>query len=552
MEGLIPYALKASVLLLLFYTAYKLLLEGETFYMANRLFLLTGLLCCYVLPVISIERTVVVHSLNQSMAVAASGDGFVISKEKGIAWESLFSMVYLLVAGVLGLRVGLQLLSLRRTVKMGKVVSVRDGIRFVELPGHMAPFSFFGTICYSRSGYSDSEIAAILAHEKAHCAQWHSVDILLGQLTAVAFWFSPFSWVYLRSIRQNLEFLADQEATLRAGSVKTYGYVLLKASGQTDYLPVANQFYNSIIKKRIIMMQRTKSRKVKAFKMLLLLPLLAVFLWSFNTKAVYVQDSQGLEEFQEPVTIKIDKNTTDEELSQIKEDLKGKGIDFTYTVVHNEQKEIVNLSVAVSGGNSGGNSFTSVSDYSNDGKPIDPVTIIYNQPGELFFQGKAKEAASFTTDEKNIMTWSQVDGGDRDIIEITDDNGKEVIKRNGKIISREELDSTEASGDLFIYNGAVENDIEFNFSADTDVDVQQDNNYEVKLLRGDKKGALFMLGDTPDKDWQYYLNGKVVRPEVVEHLDHDTIKSVQFVKGSKAEKKYKVKGKKGVVLITTD
>lgn len=286
--------------------------------------------------------------------------------------------------------------------------------------------------------------------------------------------------------------------------------------------------------------------------MLLLLPLLAVFLWSFNTKAVYVQDSQGLEEFQEPVTIKIDKNTTDEELSQIKEDLKGKGIDFTYTVVHNEQKEIVNLSVAVSGGNSAGNSFTSVSDYSNDGKPIDPVTIIYNQPGELFFQGKAKEAASFTTDEKNIMTWSQVDGGDRDIIEITDDNGKEVIKRNGKIISREELDSTEASGDLFIYNGAVENDIEFNFSADTDVDVQQDNNYEVKLLRGDKKGALFMLGDTPDKDWQYYLNGKVVRPEVVEHLDHDTIKSVQFVKGSKAEKKYKVKGKKGVVLITTD
>ena len=61
METIYPYLLKASGLIALFYLAYYFLLRKETFFTANRFFLLAGLGTAVVLPLFYITKIVWVN-----------------------------------------------------------------------------------------------------------------------------------------------------------------------------------------------------------------------------------------------------------------------------------------------------------------------------------------------------------------------------------------------------------------------------------------------------------------------------------------------------------
>ena len=104
------------------------------------------------------------------------------------------------------------ILSLRRLIKGQEVV--KDG-RFllVDSPKIKSPFSFFNYIVYNSAILRPEELDNILTHEKVHSGQKHSLDMILGQLYCIVFWFNPFAWMYKKSIAQNLEFIADAEAT---------------------------------------------------------------------------------------------------------------------------------------------------------------------------------------------------------------------------------------------------------------------------------------------------------------------------------------------------
>ena len=99
----------------------------------------------------------------------------------------------------------------------------------------------------------------IIAHEKVHANQYHSIDILLTQLACVVLWFNPFIWLYNKDLKQNLEFSADHDTVNNAVCKKAYQYTLLKTSVPTYQLALSNNFYNSLIKKRIVMLQKSKS-----------------------------------------------------------------------------------------------------------------------------------------------------------------------------------------------------------------------------------------------------------------------------------------------------
>ena len=94
----------------------------------------------------------------------------------------------------------------------------------------MAPFSFFHWVFLNPEDYSDRERKEILTHEKTHVEQWHSVDMLLGEVLCILFWFNPFVWLLRRDIRQNLEFLADRKVVESGYDRKNYQYHLLRLS----------------------------------------------------------------------------------------------------------------------------------------------------------------------------------------------------------------------------------------------------------------------------------------------------------------------------------
>ncbi|NQX78006.1 MAG: M56 family metallopeptidase [Gilvibacter sp.] len=131
----------------------------------------------------------------------------------------------------------------------------------------------------------------MLLHEQAHAEQLHSVDVLLAELMQVVFWFNPLVYLIKHSIFLNHEFLADQ-AVLKTGVPKSqYQNTLLAYLNPRTCPELASAINYSSIKKRFTLMKNSSSKKTQWAKGLLLLPLLAVLLYSFSsTNEVMIEE----------------------------------------------------------------------------------------------------------------------------------------------------------------------------------------------------------------------------------------------------------------------
>ena len=85
-----------------------------------------------------------------------------------------------------------------------------------------------------------------------------------------------------RSVRQNLEFLTDQQVLDSGLNKELYQYSLLKVSTEGVSLELSNNFNFKQLKKRIMMMNRARSRKVELGKYAFLFPLVILFAAAFT------------------------------------------------------------------------------------------------------------------------------------------------------------------------------------------------------------------------------------------------------------------------------
>lgn len=572
METLLIYMLKVSGILSLFYLTYQLFLKQETFYAVNRHFLFAGIVASFLLPLVTITQyvefsTIPIHSLS-------GNDTSIMEQEaQGLPWTHLIFAIYLLGLLMFAAKFMGQVFSLIKMITSNSIVS--DGnYRYVEMNGFIAPFSFFNYICYNPKLYSPDELSAIIQHEKAHSSQWHSLDVLLSQILTIVTWMNPFSWLYQSNLKHNLEFLADAEATKEIPSIKNYQYTLLKVSGNQLYTPLVNNFYNSLIKKRIVMLNKSKSNKRNMLKIAIILPALAMFLFSFNTKEIYVplktEKDPSLSTSQNPqlIELMIDKNTSDQELSDLKKDLAKKGIDFSYTVVHNAKNEIIEISIDFATTKDDGKKMRSSSSFSNDGEGIDPIQIIYDADTNSLSMGSGdktpskihKEIHIQVDDDDDEMIWVQAhdDHAAHKTIEIRDDNGKETILVNGKKVSREELDKMNMEDGLHEKHikikkskGNKDENIFIMRMSDEDEDMDMDMDMENIILEDGEDKKIFIMKSGEKEKPLFIIDGKKVKEKEMKALDPSDIESINVLKDASAEKKYGKKGKHGVVEITT-
>jgi bla regulator protein BlaR1 len=97
---------------------------------------------------------------------------------------------------------------------------------------------------------------------------------LFYELMRIVFWFNPLVYVYQSRISELHEFIAD--AKVSKSHKKEQYQNLLAEVFQTHHISFINQFFkSSLIKKRVVMLQKSKSQKVWQLKYLLLLPLIA-------------------------------------------------------------------------------------------------------------------------------------------------------------------------------------------------------------------------------------------------------------------------------------
>ncbi|HEY4337397.1 MAG TPA: M56 family metallopeptidase, partial [Puia sp.] len=171
--------------------------------------------------------------------------------------------------------------SLARIKKQARLLSSDKGIRIYEVDRPITPFSFGNTIYINPNLHTEKEWKEIILHEYVHIRQHHTLDILLAELVTILNWYNPFAWALRHSIRQNLEFIADQQVLDKGVDKKEYQYHLLSVMGHPGYR-LANNFNFSSLKKRIVMMNKIRSARLHLLRFLFLLPLLAVILLAFR------------------------------------------------------------------------------------------------------------------------------------------------------------------------------------------------------------------------------------------------------------------------------
>jgi TonB family protein len=131
-------------------------------------------------------------------------------------------------------------------------------------------------------------------HELVHVRQKHWFDLLLAELLCMIQWFNPLVWIYIRFIRQNHEYLADEVALQRTSDPAVYKAVLLNQIVGAPVVSLTNSFNYSLNKKRFNMMKNIISSPYRKMKILLILPVFAILLYAFakpDYRYKYVDES---------------------------------------------------------------------------------------------------------------------------------------------------------------------------------------------------------------------------------------------------------------------
>ena len=151
------------------------------------------------------------------------------------------------------------------------------GSRIIKFHGlNTAGFSAFGHIFVSERLTSE-EADEIIRHEQNHLNHHHSADIVIMEIVKVFQWFNPFIYLFTRSLRAVHEYQADKECITTGISVNNYQKLLFNQVFKSKVFTVTNSFSNpSLIKKRMIMMTKKRSRALANLKLLMVLPVIAV------------------------------------------------------------------------------------------------------------------------------------------------------------------------------------------------------------------------------------------------------------------------------------
>jgi beta-lactamase regulating signal transducer with metallopeptidase domain len=76
----------------------------------------------------------------------------------------------------------------------------------------------------------------ILRHEKIHADSRYTTDILLPEILFLFKWFNPFAWLMKKAIKNNLEYLTDEEVT-RKDDPQAYQLALVALAGEKGWPP---------------------------------------------------------------------------------------------------------------------------------------------------------------------------------------------------------------------------------------------------------------------------------------------------------------------------
>ena len=325
MENLLIYFVKANGLIILFYLMYVLFLRKETFFTTNRWYLISGLVLSLILPLITFTKTIWVEPtpipVIYEEIISANNNAIKAPiQETSLDWSLIITTTYIAISILLILKITFELASFFNRIRKNRKQKETNFV-LIHSDTTENPFSFFHYIVINPNRFSKEEFQHILTHESIHVKQKHSIDVLLSKLFCAFFWANPIVWLYRKAILQNLEFIADNETFQQIENKYEYQKTLLKVVTHQHDLSITNQFYQSLIKKRIVMLHTNQSHKRNAWKYGIILPLLVGFMLLFQIETVAQVKESKIEKNNYEVSSNyssiLTKNTTDKELREL-------------------------------------------------------------------------------------------------------------------------------------------------------------------------------------------------------------------------------------------
>lgn len=282
------YFITSGVSLLLLYLAYRFLFRQRMDHQFNRFLALSCILFSAVLPFLSFESLPVVQeTLGQGLAeVITINLPMIQTKQVSGSIFNMWWFIYYLGVGFFLFRFVISLFRLLRLYR-NAAISRSWGFIVAKVNQKLSPFTFFSVLFIGAEEVEKEELETMVAHEKCHRDQWHSVDSLLLEFATIIFWFNPAIWLFQKAIRSEHEFMADRHVLSLGFDLKAYQHLLFQsATGVT--LSLGNNLINKVsLIKRFEMMTQVKKSNSKYYRMGLYVCLMATFaLFTAFTKAV--------------------------------------------------------------------------------------------------------------------------------------------------------------------------------------------------------------------------------------------------------------------------
>lgn len=287
---MLHYILQVITFQLLFLLIYDFFLRKETFFNLNRAYLLGTTILSLVIPFIKIEqiKTIVSKDIsihlpevfinNSSENISAIDPEIAMQAGINIPTQTVSIWTILLISGMC-------IATLVLLFKMSKLIWLvskstkqwKGNVLIVNLLNSNKAFSFFYYI-FLGDHLKAQERVSILQHEMIHVQQKHTLDLLFFEILRIVFWFNPLVYMYQNRMATLHEYIADSKAVKQHDKADYYDNLLAQVF-ETQQFSFVNPFFKqSLIKKRILMLSKSKSKRINIIKYALLLPMVFTML----------------------------------------------------------------------------------------------------------------------------------------------------------------------------------------------------------------------------------------------------------------------------------
>ncbi|RIH65655.1 hypothetical protein D1164_08320 [Mariniphaga sediminis] len=289
MESYLFYIGKAAVAASAFFLAYLVLFQNRKQFVFNRIYLPVSLALSFVIPLITFTTVQYIDPV----ATVSNGYSFLPETIQPVGtplppfkaeWHHYLFGLYILGTAVFLFHLLLGHYKAIRIIKKSRTQQLLNTqVNITEKDVH--PFSFFSKIVISENTLFNPHLEIIVAHEKIHVKEKHTLDILFTEILFLLQWFNPFTWLLKNAVRNNIEYKTDHEIA-KTTNAQTYQMAMVALAGKEGVAPFLTALNGSQLKNRIIMMKKKTKNRFALVKQLIALPLLAVLVMGLANREI--------------------------------------------------------------------------------------------------------------------------------------------------------------------------------------------------------------------------------------------------------------------------